>query len=43
MKVPLYGRGIPYFAGPVYQRGHGLGGLFQGLFRFAIPLIKQGG
>lgn len=42
MKVPHYGRGVPYFAGPVYQRGHGLGGLFRGLFRFAMPLIKQG-
>lgn len=33
---------MPYFAGPVYQREHWLGGLFCGLFRFAMPLIKQG-
>jgi len=36
------GRGIPYFAGPVYQRGHGIGSLFRGLFRFAMPFLKQG-
>jgi len=43
MKVRTYrGRGIPYFAGPVYQRGHGIGSLFRGLFRFAMPFIKQG-
>jgi hypothetical protein len=36
------GRGIPYFTGPVYQRGHGIGSLFRGLFRFAMPLLKQG-
>jgi len=43
MKVAVHrGRGIPYFAGPVYQRGHGIGSLFRGLFRFAMPLIKQG-
>ena len=35
------GRGIPYFAGPVYQRGHGIGSLFRGLFRFAMPFLKQ--
>jgi hypothetical protein len=42
MKVAHRGQGIPYFAGPVYQRGHGIGSLFRGLFRFAMPLIKQG-
>ena len=36
------GRGLPYFAGPVYQRGHGIGSLFRGLFRYAMPFIKQG-
>jgi len=43
MKVAVHrGRGIPYFAGPVHQRGHGIGSLFRGLFRFAMPFIKQG-
>jgi len=43
MKVAVHrGRGIPYFVGPVYQRGHGIGSLFRGLFRFAMPFIKQG-
>ena len=42
MKVGHRGRGIPYFAGPVYQRGHGIGSLFRGLFRFAMPLLKHG-
>lgn len=42
MKARYHGRGLPYFAGPVYQRGHGLGSLFRGLFRFAMPFIKQG-
>ena len=35
------GRGDPYFQGPVYQRGHGLGGLFGKLFRAAVPLFKS--
>jgi hypothetical protein len=42
MKTRYHGRGIPYFSGPVYQRGHGIGSLFRGLFRFAMPFIKQG-
>jgi len=42
MKVRHRGRGIPYFAGPAYQRGHGIGSLFRGLFRYAMPFIKQG-
>ena len=33
---------LPYFQGPVYQRGHGLGSFFGGLFRAALPLLKQG-
>ena len=41
-QVLYRGRGIPYFAGPAYQRGHGIGSLFRGLFRFAMPLLKQG-
>ena len=36
------GGALPYFAGAQYQRGHGLGSLFGGLFRSAMPLIKRG-
>ena len=31
---------IAPFAGARYQRGHGLGSVFKGLFRTAIPLLK---
>ena len=34
------GGALPYFAGAQYQRGHGLGSLFGGLLRSAMPLIK---
>ena len=30
------------FAGARYQRGHGLGGIFRGLFRAATPILKRG-
>src|SRR5258705_12709118 len=30
------------FAGQRYQRGHGLGSFFGGLFRSAMPLITRG-
>ena len=33
---------LPFFAGAHYQRGHGLGSLFGGLLRSAMPLIKRG-
>ena len=36
------GGALPYFAGVQYQRGHGLGSLFGGLLRNAMPLIKRG-
>ena len=36
------GGALPYFAGAQYQRGHGLGSLFGGLLRSAMPLIKTG-
>ena len=36
------GGALPYFAGALYQRGHGLGNLFGGLLRSAMPLIKRG-
>ena len=29
-----------FFAGPTYQRGHGLGGLFGRMFRAAVPLFR---
>jgi hypothetical protein len=36
------GKGYPVFAGRIYQRGHGLGSIFGGLFKAAIPLLKKG-
>ena len=36
------GGALPYFAGTQYQRGHGLGSMFGGLLRSAMPLIKRG-
>ena len=36
------GGALPYFAGAQYQRGHGLGSLFGGILRSAMPLIKRG-
>jgi hypothetical protein len=34
--------GYPVFAGRRYQRGHGLGSIFGGLFKAAMPLLKKG-
>ena len=34
--------GLPVFSGAPYQRGHGLGSLFRGLAKMAIPLLKKG-
>ena len=36
------GHGLPGFQGSRFQRGHGLGSLFKGLFRLATPLLKKG-
>jgi hypothetical protein len=36
------GKGYPVFAGRRYQRGHGLGSIFGGLFKAAMPLLKKG-
>lgn len=36
------GKGLPVFTGPRSQKGYGLGGILGGLFRSAMPLIKQG-
>jgi hypothetical protein len=33
--------GMPYFAGPAVQQGHGLGGIFGKLFRAVVPLFKK--
>ena len=36
------GSGSAAFAGARCQRGHGLGGMFRGLFRAATQLLKRG-
>ena len=36
------GGGYPVYAGSRYQRGHGLGSVFGGLFKAAAPLLKKG-
>lgn len=36
------GGGLPGYAGGAVMYGAGLGGLFRGLFRMAVPLLKKG-
>jgi hypothetical protein len=36
------GRGYPMYVGTRYQRKHGLGSIFGGLFKAAVPLLKKG-
>lgn len=36
------GGGLPGYAGGGVMYGAGLGGLFRGLFRMALPLLKRG-
>ena len=36
------GHGMPFFSGTRIQRGHGLGNIFSGLVRAAMPLVKSG-
>ena len=36
------GRNLPAFHGARFQRGYGLGSIFRGLFRWAIPHLQQG-
>lgn len=36
------GNGLPGYAGGGVMYGAGLGGIFRGLFRMAIPLLKRG-
>lgn len=33
---------VPIFHGTKYQRGHGLGSIFSGLFKAAVPMLKKG-
>ena len=40
--VGQVGHGMPFFAGTRIQRGHGLGNIFSGLVRAAMPLVKSG-
>ena len=40
--VRQVGGALPVFVGGRVQRGHGLGSLFGGLIRSAVPLIKSG-
>ena len=35
------GYGMTGFRGAPLQRGHGIGGLFKGLFRIAVPIIRK--
>lgn len=37
------GGNLSFFAGPRYQKGSGLGQIFSGLIRGALPLLKSGG
>ena len=37
----MRGGGMPVYAGAPYQRGHGLGGIFRGLAKMAMPLVKR--
>jgi hypothetical protein len=36
------GKGYPVYVGTRYQRGHGLGSIFESLFKSAVPLLKRG-
>ena len=36
------GGSLPAFHGARFQRGYGLGSIFKGLFRWAIPHLQQG-
>ena len=36
------GGSLPAFHGARFQRGYGLGSIFRGLFRFAVPHLQQG-
>ena len=36
------GGNLPAFRGAQSQRGYGLGSIFRGLFRWAVPHLRQG-
>ena len=36
------GGSLPAFHGARFQRGYGLGSIFRGLFRWAMPHLQQG-
>ena len=36
------GGNLPAFHGARFQRGYGLGSIFRGLFRWAVPHLQQG-
>ena len=36
------GSGLPVYVGSRGQKGHGLGSMLSGLFRSALPMVKQG-
>jgi hypothetical protein len=36
------GHGYPVITGGRFQRGHGMGSIFGGLFKAAMPLLKSG-
>ena len=36
------GGNLPAFHGTRFQRGYGLGSIFKGLFRWAVPHLQQG-
>ena len=36
------GHGMPYFSGASYQRGYGLGSIFNSIAKTVLPLIKSG-
>ena len=36
------GGNLPAFHGAQFQRGYGLGSIFKGLFRWAMPHLQQG-
>jgi hypothetical protein len=37
------GNGLPAYAGVPFQRGHGLGSIIGGLFRGALPILRNVG
>lgn len=42
MRQVQHGGNLPAFHGARFQRGYGIGSFLKGLFRSAVPLIKDG-